>query len=211
MKKKFNFRHWFENVFWYHYKWIALGILFGIFVFGIFIYEMVTRVEGDVNYLVVSLDYMAVDRTEVINGVFKEKVGDINGDGTPGYFYDLVNANGGEIDKVKLQSAFTETSYRLYLLKGGAYELMEALTEDVFWEDLSAHGFETVPEKPYLAELSGAPLLTEAGLDDEPFYAMVRSLSLDGSNKKYEEIARQQEGALACIQAILEWEAPIGS
>lgn len=199
-----KFKYWFINVFWYHYKKMVLIGLSAILVLVFLIYSTLTQSKADLNYLFISRLPSSDEVMNPLTDMLKESVGDINEDGKLEYHCTVINPENGQTDIVELQVFILDESSRLYIVGESAFDTMADIMTADFGEDLSAHGFTTVPEKSYLVDLSEAPLLESLGLNDELMYAIICRLSPDES--KDENIQQAQKAAIECLRSILEWQ-----
>ena len=179
MTEKRSFRNWFENVFWYHYKWYFLA---AVFVLAVVIFICIDS-PGTENYDMTVVFAQDGDVAEsqaavILNGI-ADAVGDVNGDGEIKLNYAYINL--GESSADDGASGYSSTDQLLIYLTGEEYTLFimddkvsnECCAAEYFEDALANYGIETPEDDPYRVSISDTGLMKEAGLDTRDYYGLI--------------------------------------
>ena len=204
MTEKRSFRDWFDNVFWYHYKWYFLA---AVFVLAVVIF-IITDSPGKENYdmtvvFVQSGDVAESQAAAVLDGI-ADAVGDVNGDGEVKLNYAYVNM--GESSADKGASGYSPTDQLLVYLTGDEYALFimdaeisnECCQANYFEDVLADYGIDTPEDDPYRVYLSDTGLMKKAGLDNRDYYGLIMDWTTVGKGSK-----DNTDAAVNALKAIL--------
>lgn len=82
MEEEHGFFHWWKNIFWYHYKWIVIAVLFFGSAFGFLIYDSVVAEKADAYVFMVLKTPVSQEALKKFEVAAESAIGDLNGDGT---------------------------------------------------------------------------------------------------------------------------------
>lgn len=195
-----RFSYWFKNIFWFHYRWHVFAGLFVAVLAIIFIHDMLTNYKPDFQYVVASNAPISDESLAEMTDIAVELFGDSNGDDQEycvGYaMYMEAEGEMGVAMYSKLATFFVDADIRFFIFDG---ELLETyFDEPGSFTDLSERGYETVPDKPWLAEVTGLPILERNGITGASYYVAIQ---LAQSGDKNPELSDYQ--CFAFLDAIL--------
>ena len=174
--RRARFRYWFDNVFWYHYKWAFLGGIAALVLIAFFVSDMLSQTKYDFQYVVASVSYVDGDSLHELNSAASEAFRDADsGRPAASLGHAIFLGGDGEMNMAaftKMAAFLVDDSIKFYIFDA---ELQEGyFGEDVGYADLEKLGYLTVEGTPWLADVSGSPLLERAGLGGVTCYAAVR-------------------------------------
>lgn len=172
-----RFSYWFFNKFWYHYKWVVVGVLVVIAFLGVILYMNVASYGYDCHYVVVSYEYIGSEDLIELNAEAKELYGDVNGDGQSICFGRALHfKDSGEAAYdayAVLATALVDEDIRFFIVEKGFNENYFN-SQDGFL-DLAALGFETVEGQPWKAIIPGSEMLRRNGFSDGQYCVAIQS------------------------------------
>ncbi len=198
-----GFRHWFVNVFWFHYKW---PLLVGVVVLGIIAFITVdslrqTRYDTTV---VIATDY-SVDETalDALDQVLRPVVEDLDGNGQVNINYAVLYVNGdtelGRQNQERMYLYMTQEDVGLYLM---SEEISDAYTNPqlgYFTDPVDQYGLEPDASNAVRTSLAGNKVLAECGM--EKIYLSI----MDFTTVSGGTAARQgRDTAVAMAKALVE-------
>ena len=83
MSDKKDFKNWFDNVFWYHYKWWFLGAVFLIALIVFIAVESAGNEDYDMTVIFAQDGDVSEQQAQIVLDAISDSVGDLNGDGRP--------------------------------------------------------------------------------------------------------------------------------
>ncbi len=193
MMKKF--KHWFVNVYWYHYKLHTLGGLFGALILGIMIYSGVTRVTPDVFLTLASAEPVAFTQSDMITDYLAEKDG-----GEMVFASNALQLSEASDPAMasweQLHIALIDEERTLFIVGESMREFFSDLTDSF----MSAEEMELPAdaENPCMVPLTGAPILADVGLVEEAVFGLVKR------PPENPEDAERFENAIQCLRWVLE-------
>jgi len=171
-----RFSHWFENVFWYHYKWYLIISIAVLATAAFFIHDALMRTTPDFQFVVVSNNFVSngsiAELTDLASEVFRDA-----GSGRPsdslGHGLHL-SAEGqfGIAAYSKLATMLLDDDMRFFIFDADLLE--HFFNEPDGFYDLGALGFRAVEGKPWLADVSGLPLMERIGLSGMTCFAAIQ-------------------------------------
>ncbi len=160
-----NFKHWFQNVFWYHYKWhVVIGGI-ALFMAIAFIHDVATNTQPDFQVIIASTNPIADDQMSEINQTLQDAVGDVNGDGKSYSYVVPISLNEsdqmGYASTMKLSTLLSDDSIVLYV--------MDKVTADDYrpkglFEPLENLGLTGTDGDEYYIRVDSLPVFERAGL-----------------------------------------------
>lgn len=173
-----RFKHWFVNVFWYHYKWATLGTVFALVLLISVLVSIFGQRDPDLGYMMVDSAAFAEDATMDMNTMLTERFGDINGDGVPyfdGQVYDFRtdSALGSEYviaNTTRFAGALSSHAVSLVFFAEGS---LDQFTDTISFINLEEHGIHTGTDDPYKIDVTEHPAIQSAGFGKSRVYAAV--------------------------------------
>ena len=192
MKKK-EFQSWFENYFWYHYKW---WLLVGVLVIAVIVFiglEGAGKVEYDMTVVFLQDGELTDVQAHTVLESIAGSVGDLNGDGE--LRLDYVCASPGEQDRLML--CLTDEENALFFVTEA---LSETFCSNGYFEDaLSDYGIETPEGDPLRVYVSGSEIFQAAGLQDANYYAHLIDWTTVGKGSR-----EHTDAAIRAIRTLLD-------
>jgi len=196
-----KFMYWFENYFWYHYKWhtIIIGTLTAICLY--LVISFVTAVGDDISVVICAECGMDSSNATEINSLIEENGIDVNGDGRvlghavllPMMNPEQIQTHSAKIVAMSMQDEIVLYIYDLATIKEYGY--------DSFFEPLSTFGLEEYSNDGYKINITDCPIIKRSGLNAE-LYATIKVVP--ESYESDEHIRRAYECAVKVLKAILE-------
>jgi len=186
-QRKFN-KEWFENVFWYHYKW---WFLLGVFLLAVAIFitvEALSTEKTDFTVVIgVSGEVHDEDVAPLLD-VVGRAVGDLDGNGRVNVGYIAVDlseltmdstktypalssAGSGESNQTRMMLYLATEDYPLFLLDEETSRDYCAL--DFFDDRLESFGIAADPENPYRVSLEETGAVRGTGLAGYGLYGLL--------------------------------------
>lgn len=202
MTEEKGFKHWFENVFWYHYKW---WFLCGVFVIALIVFialESSRNVDYDMTVVFVQENDITQDQAKTVLDAIAESVGDLDGNGEITLNYASINPGEATTGSVgasmqdRLLLYMTDEDYCLFFLTAAQAESYCAL--GYFEDALSDYGIETEKDDPLRVYVSDTNAFVSAGLQDGDYYALIIDWTTVGKGSQ-----ANTDAAIRAIQALL--------
>ncbi len=197
-----GFKHWFVNVFWYHYRW---PVLVGFVVLGIVVFITVDALKRE-RYdttVVIATDYYVDDTAlEPLNQVLEPVVEDLDGNGKVNIRYVVLYVGDTELGRQNQERMYLymqDHEVAFYLMSqdiSGAYTNPDL---EFFTDDLRNYDLPADEDHPVRMSLVGHPVLTQCGMEDMYFSIMDHSTHKGGAETK-----AARENALAMVGALIE-------
>ena len=198
-----GFRHWFVNVFWYHYRW---PLLVGVVVLGIIAFITVDslRRERYDTTVVIATDYFVDDTAlDALDDVLRPVVGDLDGNGRVSINYVVLYVNGtteiGRQNQERMYLYMTQEDVALYLM---SQDISDAYTNpelEYFTDPVEGYGLEPDPNNPVRTSLEGNSVLADCGL--EHIYLSINDYTtVSGSS----EARSARDAAVAMAKALAD-------
>lgn len=204
LKEKFGdwegFKSWFENVYWFHYRWPTLAGVVVIAVALFLVLDSVNKVHYDLSIVVASKDTIADSAFDEINKVVSDAVGDLNGNGKTEIQFVVLSMGDDDIgiaNQQRIYLCLSDTQYVIYLLDESNSSLFTA-PELEYFDPLSDYEITPDTDNEYRKSLADVPLFKRAGLTGLYLSIMNHSSSSDD-----EDYADQFQASLKAVDAIL--------
>ena len=172
-----RFLHWFKNVFWYHYKFIALAVLAGVLILSWLLWDAISAVTPDLTIVLAAEEMIDPGASQRLSELCSEITGDLNGDGKA--LCEVVsipitgNIQYSEAQKTKLFVTLSAGDAPVYILSDPLS--LDFAGRDCF-EPLSGLGIASPDE--FRLDLSSSRMISDAGLGElGPLYLCFRASS----------------------------------
>lgn len=194
-----GFKHWFVNVFWFHYRW---PLLVGIVILGIVVFITVdslrqTRYDTTV---VIATDYF-VDEEELaaLDEVLKPVVEDLDGNGQVNIYYAILFVGDTELGRQNQERMYlymTQEDVALYLMSENISDAYTNPKLEYFTDPVEQYGLEPDPNNEVRTSLVDNQTLKDCGLEN-----IYLSFMDHGGGS---ETRNAMENAVAMAQALVE-------
>ncbi len=194
-----GFKHWFVNVFWFHYRW---PLLVGIVILGIVVFITVdslsqTRYDTTV---VIATDYF-VDEEELaaLDEVLKPVVEDLDGNGQVNIYYAILFVGDTELGRQNQERMYlymTQEDVALYLMSENISDAYTNPKLEYFTDPVEQYGLEPDPNNEVRTSLVDNQTLKDCGLEN-----IYLSFMDHGGGS---EARNAMENAVAMAQALVE-------
>ncbi len=201
-----------EN-FWYHYKWVMIGVLFAVAVAVVLIVQAVTKTKPDYIVCMVTQQELSLSATDRLQAEFAAVGKDRNGDGEVVVKLQVLNVSsetGSQYALTNRQAVTAHIAARDVFLFAFDPEYYTNILEPVMEEGVSffvplATGTAGISEDGTYWNWKDSPLLSEADMQavdiwqaaPEELYFGVRNLSGD------EKVKQEQQEYLALLEAFI--------
>lgn len=194
-----GFKHWFVNVFWFHYRW---PLLVGIVILGIVVFITVdslrqTRYDTTV---VIATDYF-VDEEELaaLDEVLKPVVEDLDGNGQVNIYYAILFVGDTELGRQNQERMYlymTQEDVALYLMSENISDAYTNPKLEYFTDPVEQYGLEPDPNNEVRTSLVDNQTLKDCGLENIYLSFMDHGGGFETRNA--------MENAVAMAQALVE-------
>jgi hypothetical protein len=197
-----GFRHWFVNVFWFHYRW---PLLIGVVVLGIIVFitiDSLRKERYDATVVIATDYYVDEEALDSLDAVLKPVVKDVDGNGKVNIEYVVLYVGDTEVGRQNQERMYlymTQDEVSLYLMSDDISSAYTNPELEYFTDDLSEYDLPYDEQNPIRADLSGNPVLTECGMEDIYLSIMDWTTIEGGSTAK-----NSLENALAMANALIE-------
>ncbi|MEG2378196.1 MAG: hypothetical protein RSC43_07575 [Clostridia bacterium] len=201
--KKFAF--WFKNVFWYHFKFQTLLVLFGLILVAIFVGDMVNRIDNDADFIMAGNTMATSEQMTALSDDFKALTPDINEDGKITVGYQMLSTSPDEgYEKIaqametKLGVVMADDRYLLFVLDKAH---MEALAAQGAFEPLTTFGIAS--NNRFCVPVSDSAALKNANIPAAPggWYAGIKVITDD--RKKNENTMKKYDVAAELMKKLM--------
>jgi hypothetical protein len=198
-----GFRHWFVNVFWFHYRW---PLLIGVVILGIVVFitvDSLRKERYDATVVIATDYYVDEEALDSLDAVLKPVVKDVDGNGKVSVNYVVLYVNGdteiGRQNQERMYLYMSQDDVSLYLMSD---EISSAYTNpelEYFTDPLTEYDLPYDEQNPIRADLSGNAVLADCGMEDIYLSIMDWTTIEGGSTAK-----NSLENALAMANALIE-------
>jgi hypothetical protein len=198
-----GFRHWFVNVFWFHYRW---PLLIGVVILGIVVFitiDSLRKERYDATVVIATDYYVDEEALDSLDAVLKPVVKDVDGNGKVSIDYVVLYVSGnteiGRQNQERMYLYMSQDDVSLYLMSD---EISSAYTNpelEYFVDALSEYDLPYDESNPVRADLSGNSVLAACGMEDIYLSIMDYTTVEGGSTAK-----NSLENALAMANALIE-------
>lgn len=197
-----GFKHWFVNVFWYHYRW---PVLVGFVVLGIIAFitvDALKRERYDTTVVIATDYYVDEQGLEPLDQVLKPVVEDLDGNGKVNIKYVVLYVGDTELGRQNQERMYlymSEEDVAFYLMSENISDGYTNPDLEFFTDDLSNYDLPYDENNPVRMSLKDHPVLAQCGMEDMYFSIMDHS-----TNKGGAETRDARENALAMVNALIE-------
>lgn len=197
-----GFKHWFVNVFWFHYKW---PVLVGFIILGVVAFitvDSLRQVRYDTT-VVIATDYFVDDsELDALDEVLKPVVGDLDGNGQVNIAYAVLFVGDTEVGRQNEERMLlytTQEDVGLYLMSESISDAYTNPLLDYFTDPVSEYGLEPDPDNPVRTSLVGNKTLKACGLENI-YLSIMDFTTVRGTS----EARNARDMAVAMAQALVE-------
>lgn len=197
-----GFKHWFVNVFWYHYRW---PVLVGFVVLGIVIFitvDALKRERYDTTVVIATDYYVEEEGLKPLDEVLKPVVEDLDGNGQVNIKYVVLYVGDTELGRQNQERMYlymSEEDVAFYLMSENISDGYTNPDLEFFTDDLGNYDLPADENNPVRMSLVGHPVLEACGMEDMYFSIMDHSTHKGGA-----ETRDARENALAMVNALIE-------
>lgn len=164
-----GFKHWFVNVFWYHYRW---PLLVAVLILGTVTFITIDSLwkERFDTTVVIATDYF-VDEQELdaLDQVLKPVVKDLDGNGKVSINYVVLFVGNTELGRQNQERMYlygSQEDVALYLLSENMSDGYTNPQLEFFTDELGQYGLPYDQDNPVRMSLVGNPVLEACGMED---------------------------------------------
>lgn len=197
-----GFKHWFVNVFWYHYRW---PLLVAVVVLGIVIFITVDALKKE-RYdttVVIATDYYVDDTgLDALDAVLKPVVEDLDGNGQVNIQYVVLYVGDTELGRQNQERMYlymSQEDVALYLMSENMSDGYTNPQLEFFTDELGQYGLPYDQENPVRVSLADNPVLAACGMEDIYLSIMDYTTVKGGSTTR-----NARDTAIAMANALIE-------
>jgi hypothetical protein len=198
-----GFKHWFVNVFWYHYKWPVLVVCVVLGIIGFITWDSLRQVRYDTTVVIATDYYVDEDALDALDAVLKPVVGDLDGNGQVNIAYAVLYVNDntelGRQNQERMYLYATQEDVGLYLMSENISDAYTNPYLEFFTEDVSTYGLEPDPENPVRVDLTASKVLAQCGMEDI-YLSIMDYTTVSGTT----EAQKSLDTAVAMANALVE-------
>lgn len=202
-REKKSFKYWFENVFWFHYRWLFLGVVFVIALIVFISIESSGNENYDMTLVFAQEGEIAESQAKKVMDAVSESIGDLDGDGAVRLNFASIdlgavaNTNGRTVSLgERLMLYMVDEDNTLFFINGDTSESYCAM--GYFDDELSNYGIETEEGDPYRVYISDTEVFADAGLQDLGYYALIIDWTTVGRGEQ-----KRTDAAVAAVKTLL--------
>jgi hypothetical protein len=178
-----HFKHWWINVFWYHYGKAALVTLCVVLLMFLIVREAANRIKPDFTYVVVTNFHVDGERLSALTEFFTGVSHDINGDGIVLINAITINMTDPEtIPQERLLISYLDQETYIYIIDqpNVNFVLSNEVLEDL--TPLAEEGFEIY--RGHLIRIDHIPMVRQAFRlrDNQPLYIGLKMPPLNAND-----------------------------
>ncbi len=164
-----GFKHWFVNVFWYHYKWPVLAAVVVLGIIAFITWDSLRQVRYDVT-VVIATDYSVQEEDlEALDAVLKPVVPDLDGNGKVNICYALLylgNTELGRQNEERMYLYMSQEDVALYLMSENVSDAFTNPMLEYFTDPVSEYGLEPDPLNAVRVDLTDSRTLAACGMEN---------------------------------------------
>lgn len=199
-----SFKNWFENVFWYHYKWWFLAGVFAVALIIFIAAEAAGNEKYDMTVVFAQNGGMTEEQAQTVLDSIADSIGDLNGDGEIKLSYvsvDLSMENGSMNGQTvtmqdRLILYMTDEECSLFFIENSTAEVYCSM--GYFEDRLTEYGISAPEDDPCRVSVGGTKPFSEAGLSQLDHYAMIIDWTTAGKGS-----AERTDAAVRAIESLL--------
>ena len=198
-----GFKHWFVNVFWFHYKWPLLVAFVILGIVGFITWDSLRQTRYDTTVVIAADYYIDPEGLDALDEVLKPVVGDLDGNGQVNIAYQVLYVNDntevGRQNEERMYLYLTQEDVGLYLMSEYISDAYTNPVLEYFTDELSQYGLESDPDKPVRLNLSDNKVLNACGIDD--VYLSIMDYTSDSGKA---EARHARDTAVAMAKALVD-------
>ncbi len=197
-----GFKHWFVNVFWFHYRW---PVLVGVVVLGIVIFIVVdslNRERYDTTVVIATDYYVDEEALEPLDAVLKPAVEDLDGNGQVNIQYIVLYVGDTELGRQNQERMYlymSQEDVAFYLMCQSMSDGYTNPQLEYFTDELSQYGLPCDEDNQVRLSLEGNSVLEACGMEDMYFSIMDYTTVKGGATTR-----NARDTAVAMVNALLE-------
>lgn len=199
-----GFKHWFVNVFWYHYRW---PLLVAVVILGIILFitvDSLRRERYDTTVVIATDYYVDESKLDALNEVLEPVVEDLDGNGQVNISYVVLYADPnnevGRQNQERMYLYMTQEDVAMYLMSENISDGFTNPQLEYFVDEVAQYGLTPDPNNAVRVDLTDNTVLTECGMENMYFSVMDHGGGADANNA--------MEAALAMANALIEAGTP---
>ena len=165
-----GFKHWFVNVFWFHYKWPLLVAFVILGIVGFITWDSLRQTRYDTTVVIATDYYVDPEALDALDEVLKPAVGDLDGNGQVNISYQVLYVNDntevGRQNEERMYLYTTQEDVGLYLMSEYISDAYTNPLLEYFTDELSQYGLDSDPENPVRLSLAGTRVLEDCGIEN---------------------------------------------
>ena len=196
-----GFKHWFVNVFWYHYRWPLLVALVVVGIIAFIVVDSLKKERYDTT-VVIATDYF-VDEIELdaLDEVLEPVVEDYDGNGKVNINYVLLYVGDTELGRQNQERMYLymcQEDVAFYLMSHSVSDVYTNPQLEYFVDELGPMGLPYDQNNPIRYSLEGNSVLSACGMEDMCLSIMDYTVVKGGRETRY-----AKETAVAMAQALI--------
>lgn len=199
-----SFKSWFENVFWYHYKWWFLAAVFVIALVVFIAVEAAGNEKYDMTVIFAQNGGITEEQANIVLDAISDSIGDLNGDGEVKLNYASVDLT-VEDRSMSQQNVTMQDRLILYMTDEECslffieQDTSSAYCSMGYFEDkLTDYGIAAPEDDPCRVDVSDTKAFSDAGLSEMGYYAQIIDWTTVGKGS-----AERTNAAVNSIKALL--------
>ena len=197
-----GFKHWFVNVFWYHYKW---PVLVAVVVVGIIVFitwDSLRKERYDTTVVIATEYSVSEEDLDALDAVLKPVVDDLDGNGKVNIYYAVLylgNTELGRQNEERMYLYMMEEDVALYLMSESISDAYTNPTLEYFTDPVAEYDLEPDPVNEVRTDLSGNKVLTECGMENI-YLSIMDYTTVSGSSDAQDAL----DNAVAMAHALVD-------
>ena len=165
-----GFKHWFVNVFWFHYRWPLLVACVILGIVGFITWDSLRQTRYDTTVVIAADYYVDPEALDALDEVLKPVVGDLDGNGRVNISYQVLYVNDntevGRQNEQRMYLYMTQEDVGLYLMSENISDAYTNPLLEYFTDELDQYELDSDPENPVRLSLAGNKVLEACGMED---------------------------------------------
>lgn len=199
-----GFKHWFVNVFWYHYRWPMLVAVVILGIIAFITVDSLRRERYDTTVVIAADYYVDESNLDALNQVLEPVVGDLDGNGQVNICYVVLYADSnnevGRQNQERMYLYMTQEDVAMYLMSENISDGFTNPQLEYFVDEVAQYGLTPDPDNAVRVDLTDNTVLTQCGMEDMYFSIMDHGGGAAASNAV--------EAAIAMANALVEAGTP---
>lgn len=199
-----GFKHWFVNVFWYHYRW---PLLVGVVILGIIAFitvDSLRRERYDTTVVIATDYYVDEAKLGALNEILEPVVEDLDGNGQVNISYVVLYADPnnevGRQNQERMYLYMTQEDVAMYLMSENISDGFTNPQLEYFVDEVAQYGLTPDPDNGVRVDLTDNTVLAECGMENMYFSVMDHGGGAASNNA--------MDAAIAMVNALIEAGTP---